>query len=88
MSNIWEVLILGIGLVIQLATLLFFAGKFANRIDALERRMTDSETDIKHWQEETVRLSAIDAKLEILTAEMSRVRDRLDKAFDKLINSL
>lgn len=71
--------ILSIGLVLQLATLLFFAGKFANRIDSLERRMTDSETDIKRYSDEIARLNSIDAKLEVLTGEMIRVRDRIDK---------
>lgn len=67
------------GLILQLATLLFFAGKFANRIDDLERRMTDSETDIKRWQEEMSKLNAIDAKLEMINSELTRVRDRCDR---------
>jgi predicted nucleic acid-binding protein len=69
---------LAIGLVLQLATLLFFAGKFANRIDDLERRQTNSEEDMRRWKEEIAKLTAIETKLDILNNELLRVRNRFD----------
>lgn len=75
----FNIFVFGIGLAIQLAGLIFFAGKLTNRIDSLEKRVTDSETDIKRWQEEVSKLTAIDTKLQILTTEVLRIRDSLDQ---------
>ena len=63
---------------IQVIGWVYFSGKYAARVDALENRMTSQETDSERWQSESSRLAAIETHIQNLINEMQRVRNKLD----------
>jgi hypothetical protein len=71
-----------VGVALQLCVIVFLAGRIYNRLENLERRTTSSETDIERWRTEAGTLHSIEAKVDSMTQEIERVRNRLDKFLD------
>jgi biopolymer transport protein ExbB/TolQ len=51
-----------------------------------ERRLTSLELDVAEMRKETKQIVGVEAKLDDLTREIQRVRDRLDGFLDRKIN--
>lgn len=79
---IGTIVIVASGVVVQIIIVAFYFGRVDNRVKALEGRVTTSETDIRRWQEETSKLASIETKVDNVSDEVKRVRDRLDRFLD------
>lgn len=77
------IIAVAIGIIVQFIVLAFYFGRMDTQVHALESRVAGTELDIRRWQNETMRLAAIDAKLDTLSSEMVRIRDRFDSILEK-----